>query len=286
MLVEHLKPRLAIIAYRQRPRQPFIMATRTQVLRANPAMTDRLHINRLEPKSRAIWDRLGELPDHFVLIGGAALALKLDHRSVSDLILASRDGWPYSAKSRPEEFLGRPLGQYDYRFFGDQGQSSIEIFETKNLPRITIHYESETPTMRPPHREANGLLVADLHDSIWRTLIDIPRNTTTESVMDAVAGFQTLDESTMSRVLTAAYSVGIPKRIELADIADALSDTRKAERWAKSGNVDLKALKSLAHKVRWHRPSARDHFVSAFPDGGLGSINRRLERRSEVQHGR
>lgn len=118
--------------------------------------TPRIEI--LPPPQRALWDRLGEVPLHFVMYGGTALALHLGHRQSLDFDFFGPEPFDTSALYRNIPFLA----------------GSTIIQQEKNTLSCTINRDGEVKVsffgvphihqIKPPHLAENGIKIAALID--------------------------------------------------------------------------------------------------------------------------
>lgn len=119
--------------------------------------TPRLEI--LPPAQRRLWPALSEVPAHFVLYGGTALALRLGHRTSEDFDFFSAAGF------RPDE-LRRQLG-FAERAEVTQATTNTLTFRTAGPDGVKCSFFGglRLRQLEPPDRALdNGIRVASLRD--------------------------------------------------------------------------------------------------------------------------
>jgi hypothetical protein len=112
----------------------------------------------LPPAQRRLWDELGELPEHFVLYGGTAIALQLGHRASVDFDFFSDRPLDPDALLPAFSFLsGAQVIQRDPDTLNclvdREGPVKLSFFGVPKLKRL-----------QPPLIASNGVRVASLRD--------------------------------------------------------------------------------------------------------------------------
>jgi hypothetical protein len=116
------------------------------------------HLDILPAPQRRLWDELGELPEHFVLYGGTAIALQLGHRASVDFDFFSDQALDPDALLPAFSFLsGADVVQRDPNTLSclvDRGGPvKLSFFGVPKLKRL-----------QPPLIASNNVRVASLRD--------------------------------------------------------------------------------------------------------------------------
>lgn len=115
------------------------------------------HLDILPAGQRALWDRLGAIPDDFVLYGGTALALHLGHRESLDFDFFSASGFEPSELLRQLRHLGRP--EEIRRMAADNLAMVVDGVQLSFFGGLDLQAVAE-----PSLASDNGLVVASVFD--------------------------------------------------------------------------------------------------------------------------
>lgn len=119
--------------------------------------TPRLDI--LPPAQRALWPELAGTPEHFVLYGGTALALRLGHRHSVDFDFFSHAPVDPAALKRSVPYLG------DARIVDAQPNTLTCIVERGGPVKVSFFSLPNIKPYRDPSiAPGNRLKIASLHD--------------------------------------------------------------------------------------------------------------------------
>lgn len=112
----------------------------------------------LPPPQRRLWDELDELPEHFVLYGGTAIALHLGHRASVDFDFFSSLPLDPNAVLPAYRFLcGAEVTQRD--------PHSLSCIVDRGGPvKLSFFGVPKLNRLHPPHIAPNGVRVASLDD--------------------------------------------------------------------------------------------------------------------------
>ena len=140
-----------------------------------------LHLSVFPPAQRAIWPRLGEIPDAFVLVGGTALALQLGHRPSVDYDFFSNarfDGGKFFRTAplfRDCSFVKKYTNQFDlgFRVAGAQKPATLSLIGGYNLNRV-----------KPPIKADNGITIASTEDIFGMKCASVQDRTSYKDYLD------------------------------------------------------------------------------------------------------
>lgn len=112
----------------------------------------------LPPAQRRLWDEIGELPEHFVLYGGTAIALQLGHRVSVDFDFFSDRTFNPDAILPAYSFLrGAIVTQRD--------PNTLSCTVVRGEPvKLSFFGVSALRRLRPPLVAGNGVRIAALAD--------------------------------------------------------------------------------------------------------------------------
>lgn len=154
------------------------MSTRTRLNRFSRLPAIALGLDILPPAQRDLWDRLGDVPEDFVLYGGTALALHLGHRESVDFDFFS------ATPFRPGELLAEVswLGRVEIL---DSRENTLVLL-TPSEVRVSFFGGLDLQCVAAPSVSTdNGIVIASLFDlagtkakalldrSEWRDYVDI-----------------------------------------------------------------------------------------------------------------
>ncbi len=125
------------------------------------------HLDRLSPKIRALWEALGRTGPRYVLVGGAAIALRLGHRQSVNVELATglpcedpdvlRRRWA-DERLGPDKWIRRKPDHY------------IKFFATDDAPKIDVHGQVTGGCLDSPETASNGMRIASPTDLLRQKL--------------------------------------------------------------------------------------------------------------------
>ena len=117
------------------------------------------HLEKLPPPQRKLWTELAQLPSHFVLYGGTALALRLGHRISEDFDFFSNSEFQPDELEREIPFLTSSVRLQSspntlVSLVDREGRVKVSFFGGLSLRR----------TLDPERSAENGIWVASLLD--------------------------------------------------------------------------------------------------------------------------
>jgi hypothetical protein len=135
----------------------------------------------LPPAQRAVWPRLDQIPPHFVLYGGTAIALRLGHRESVDFDFFS--GRPFS----PRELLAEiPLLRGPKQVQQEQANTyTVEIPGPGGTVKWSFFGEIDCGQIRAPDRcPDNHLKIASMEDLLALKLATIHQRIEAKDYLD------------------------------------------------------------------------------------------------------
>ena len=226
-----------------------------------------MHLECLTPSIAAIWDQLGNLPDHMVLVGGTALAVQWGHRVSYDLDFATSKGLPHPMTLL--RALDIPVKGDRYKWPRKGGtRPYIHIREGADTPKIDIHGKIPWPCFKLPNRASNGLLIAHPLDIIARKAIALSGRRADRDAIDICEWAKNPTDVSLSDALDVIDAMDDSGGSDLSDLACTLLDETRHADWDRAG-VDLDVMVALGNAVKEHRPRAIMHAHDSI-DGGLG----------------
>jgi len=150
----------------------------------------------LSEAQAALWPRLGEIPEPFVLYGGTALAMRLGHRESVDFDF-------FSAQSfSPTELLAE-LGWLGSVSINRSSPNNLEFTTARDVRFSFLGGMSIQCVAEPSSVEENGLVVASVYDlagtkakaildrSEWKDYVDIATLLRNDHVLPDIIGYAT-----------------------------------------------------------------------------------------------
>lgn len=137
-------------------------------------------LEMLPDGQRQIWTRLDATPDHFVLYGGTALALRLGHRESIDFDFFSRRSF------QPLE-LARSVPYLKDQVITQQGENTLSCdITTKAGPvKVSFFGALSIGQIEPPDLvESNNVAIASLRDLMGTKCATIPQRAETKDYLD------------------------------------------------------------------------------------------------------
>ena len=214
-----------------------------------------LKINVLPPAQREIWPQLGDIPGHFVLYGGTAVAQQLGHRISEDFDFFT--GLSFS----PDELKARLDG-----FPDSEIHQSLENTLTLSVPAgddaVKISFFGGLPLNRvqDPLQAGNGIYVASLPDLLGTKCKTVMDRAHIKDYMDIIA---ILKETglTLADGIAAAVAIYGDSFVPIVSLK-ALSYTSDLS--AELPDADLAVLHKAVTEV------ALDNLPAAEPLGAIG----------------
>ena len=118
-----------------------------------------LALQRLKPPQKQLWERLGEVPEYFVLYGGTALALQLDHRDSEDFDLFT------SVHFSPEELAGEiPFLANRKDILKKADTLTAGVLIGTETVQCSFSGGLQFQRIEDPSQASNGLAVAGIRD--------------------------------------------------------------------------------------------------------------------------
>lgn len=126
----------------------------------------------------SLWSLLGEIPDHFVLYGGTAIALRLGHRRSIDFDFFSAEPFTTAGLLRDLAWLGRVE-------ILDSAQNSLVVVEPGGVQLAFYGGMRLQAVAEPSLAPDNGLVIASIFDlagtkakalldrSEWKDYVDV-----------------------------------------------------------------------------------------------------------------
>ena len=142
------------------------------------------HPDTLGPKVHYLWEALGNLGPHYILIGGTAIAYRLGHRVSYDLDIVT---------SHPLEHprvLRRRLGGVEvgkHKWVRRHPDHYVKFFETASAPKVDFHGKDPRPCIETPVLASNGLRLASLTDLMYQKCIAMASRTQQRDAQDVTA---------------------------------------------------------------------------------------------------
>lgn len=141
-------------------------------------LSPELHI--LPKGQRLLWSRLTATPDHFVLYGGTALALRLGHRQSVDFDFFSRHAF------QPLE-LARKIPYLEDQTVIQQEQDTLtcSVETVADTVKVSFFGNLQLGQVNAPDRVAsNGIAVASLRDLFGTKCATIPQSSEAKDYLD------------------------------------------------------------------------------------------------------
>lgn len=129
---------------------------------------------------RLLWRRLDVTPNHFVLYGGTALALRLGHRESVDFDFFSRQTF------QPLE-LARKIPYLENQTVTQQENNTLTcaIETAADTVKVSFFGNLSLGQVETPDRvDSNGITVASLHDLFGMKCATIPQRSETKDYLD------------------------------------------------------------------------------------------------------
>ncbi len=139
----------------------------------------------LPASQKMIWDKLGSIPNHFVLYGGTAIALRLGHRQSIDFDFFS------SIPFNPEQ-LRREIPIFRDTEIIQQENNTLTIRTQTDPPvKISLFGGLTFGRVRLPDQATNNIRVASLEDLFATKLNTIYQRTESKDYLDIDAILKT-----------------------------------------------------------------------------------------------
>ncbi len=159
------------------------------------------HLDILPPPQRLLWEKLGEIPEGFILYGGTAIALHLGHRQSIDFdFFGQRD-------FDPDQLVASVPFMRDARIVQKEPNTLTGIVACGGPVRISFFGLPRVRTVQPPHHSpGHGLPVASLLDLAGMKAAVVQKRAEAKDYLDldAILAHGTLD---MVAVLAAAHTI-------------------------------------------------------------------------------
>ena len=118
---------------------------------------EQFRTDMLPEAQQALWPRLGEVPEHFVLYGGTALALRLGHRQSEDFDF-------FSATPFDPLELQRSLGLLADVNVSHSGTNTLNVTTQPEGVKVSFFGGLDVKAVLQPDLADNGISVASLAD--------------------------------------------------------------------------------------------------------------------------
>lgn len=161
-----------------------------------------LKLEMLPDGQRQIWTRLDTTPDHFVLYGGTALALRLGHRESVDFDFFSRRSF------QPLE-LARSVSYLKDQVITQHGENTLscDISTQAGSVRVSFFGALSLGQIEPPDLvESNNVAIASLRDLMGTKCATIPQRAEVKDYLDIDALISTAGTS-LSEGLACAKAI-------------------------------------------------------------------------------
>ena len=143
------------------------------------------HLKALPPPQRKLWEKLAEVPKHFVLYGGTALALRLGHRQSADFDFFS------SRRVDPEELLSRLNLLRAARILQNTDQTLTVTVERGGSVKLSFLGSISVGRVGIPEETSDGVLsVASLLDLAGTKAKVVLQRAESKDYLDLLAIFQ------------------------------------------------------------------------------------------------
>jgi len=158
------------------------------------------HFEILPASQRKLWEELAEVPRHFVLYGGTALALRLGHRPSADFDFFS------SRTVDPEELLSSINFLRSARILQNTSQSLTVAVDREGPVKVSFFGGISTGRVGVPEETPDGVLcVASLIDLAGTKAKVILQRAESKDYLDLLALFQ--NGISLSQAMAAAQTL-------------------------------------------------------------------------------
>ncbi|MEM1408253.1 MAG: nucleotidyl transferase AbiEii/AbiGii toxin family protein [Bacteroidota bacterium] len=159
------------------------------------------HFNILPRHQKTLWNQLGATPDHFVLYGGTAIALRLGHRESIDFDFFSNSSFNNNQLYRSMGFLdgGRVIQS-------EQNTLTVLIPGNDEFVKVSFFGNLGLSQLEEPSLMSNGIKMASLLDLFGMKCATVPQRVELKDYMDI---YNILNKSnyTLSDGLSAAKAI-------------------------------------------------------------------------------